>query len=144
MTIDKIEYNQNYNDDTFKLENNMTVSKEEQVSKIDDVIYPMYIPENTFLSSQDKILKEKGERIIMTFAGENPFMLIQETVNEDGNNIVSVNGEPCQLYNSIGIIDQTSITWLDEGKEYYLASNSLNQQELISVANSLTTTAIQK
>lgn len=144
MTINKIEYNQNYNDDIFKLENNMTVSKEEQVSKIDDVIYPMYIPENTFLSSQDKILKEKGERIIMTFAGENPFMLIQETVNEDGNNIVSVNGEPCQLYNSIGIIDQTSITWLDEGKEYYLASNSLNQQELISVANSLTTTAIQK
>ncbi len=146
MLINKIDYNPNYNEDTFKLENNMTTSKEqeENVSKIDDIIYPMYIPENTFLSSQDKVSKENGERVIMTFSGDNPFMLIQETINQNEKGITTVNGEPCQLYNSIGIIDKTSITWVDKGVEYYLASNTLNQEELMSVANSLTTAAIQK
>lgn len=146
MTINKIDYNSNYNEDEFKLENNMTVSKEqeEQVSKIEDIIYPMYIPQNTFLSSQDKVSTETGERIIMTFAGDNPFMLIQETINQKENGITSVKGEPYQLHDSIGIIDDTSITWVDKGIEYYLVSNTLNQEELISVANSLTTAAIEK
>lgn len=144
MKINKIDYNPNYNDDTFKLENNMTVSKEEQVSKIEDIIYPMYIPQNTYLSSQNKVSKENGERIIMTFAGDNPFMLIQETINQNEEGITSVNGEPYQLDNSIGIMDETSITWVDKGIEYYLVSNTLDQEELISVANSLTTAAIQK
>lgn len=146
MTINKVDYNANYNEDTFKLENNMTVSKEqeEQVSKIDDIIYPMYIPQNTYLSSQDKVSKENGERIIMTFTGDNPFMLIQETINQNEEGIISVNGEPYQLDSTIGIIDETSITWIDKGMEYYLVSNTLDQNELISVANSLTTAAIQK
>ena len=144
MKINKIDYNPNYNDDTFKLENNMTVSKEEQVSKIEDIIYPMYIPQNTYLSSQNKVSKENGERIIMTFAGDNPFMLIQETINQNEEGITSVNVEPYQVDNSIGIMDETSITWVDKGIEYYLVSNTLDQEELISVANSLTTAAIQK
>jgi len=48
------------------------------------------------------------------------------------------------LDNSIGIMDETSITWVDKGIEYYLVSNTLEPEELISVANSLTTAAIQK
>ena len=142
--INNIDYNPNYNEDIFKLENNMTMSKEEQVSKIEDIIYPMYIPQNTYLSSQNKVLKENGERIIMTFAGDNPFMLIQETINQDEEGITLVNGEPYHLDNSIGILDETSITWVDKGMEYYLVSNTLEPQELVSVANSLTTAAIQK
>lgn len=142
--INKIDYNPNYNEDMFKLENNMTVSKDEQVSKIEDIIYPMYIPQNTYLSSQNKVSKENGERIIMTFAGDNPFMLIQETINQNEDGITSVNGEPYQLDNTIGIMDETSITWVDKGIEYYLVSNTLEPEELISVANSLTTAAIQK
>lgn len=144
--IDKIDYNPNYSEDIFKLENNVTVSKEveEPVSKIEDIIYPMYIPQNTYLSSQNKVSKENGERIIMTFAGDNPFMLIQETINQNEEGITSVNGEPYQLDNSIGIMDETSITWVDKGIEYYLVSNTLDPEELVSVANSLTTAAIQK
>jgi outer membrane lipoprotein-sorting protein len=146
MMINNIDYNSNYNDDFFKLENNMQVSKErdEHVSKIEDIIYPMYIPQNTFLSSQDKVTTETGERVIMTFAGDNPFMLIQETINQSENGITSVNGEPYQLHDSIGIIDNTSITWVNQGMEYYLVSNTLNQEQLINVANSLTTTPLEK
>lgn len=145
MIIDNIDYNANNNADIFKLESNLTVSKEieQPTSKIDEVIYPMYLPKNTYLSSQDKVSNETGERIIMTFKGDYPFMLIQETINP--NEIVtSVKGEPYQLAETIGIIDETSLTWFDEKAEYYLVSNELETEELIEVANSLTTAAIEK
>lgn len=147
MTINNIDYNANYNTDIFKLENNITVSSDlndDLVSKIEEIIYPMYIPQNTYLSSQDKVSKEVGERIIMTFAGDYPFMLVQETINPSDTSITSVKGEPYQLYDAIGIIDETSITWDYQGMEYYLVSNTLNQEQLIEVANSLTTAAIEK
>ncbi len=144
MTINNIDYNPNNNIEMFKTENNLTASKEETVSKLDELIYPMYIPQNTYLSSQNKISKENGERVIMTFSGDSPFMLIQETITEDGESMISVKGEPYQLYETVGIIDDSSITWIDKGIEYYLVSNTLNQNELIEVANSLTTVAITK
>ena len=147
MDINDIDYNANFNEDYFKLENNMSVSNEYNnstlVSKIDDIIYPMYIPQNTYLSTQDKVSVEGGERVILTFAGDYPFMLIQETVNPQ-ENIISVYGEPFQLTDSIGILDETSLTWISDGIEYYLVSNSLEKEQLIDVANSLTVAAIQK
>lgn len=145
MDINNIDYNTNYNEDTFKIETNMTVSKEidEKVSTIDEIIYPMYIPQNTYLQTQDKVSVNGGERVILTFAGEHPFMLIQETAQTE-NNITTVDGEPFQLTEGIGILDKTSLTWINNGIEYYLVSNTLETEQLIEVANSLTTAAISK
>jgi len=149
MDISDIKYDEQIDENYFKLENNMSVSSElgidvSLVSKIDDVIYPMYIPQNTYLSTQDKVSVENGERVILTFSGDYPFMLIQETVDMENNDVVNVYGEPFQLADSIGILDETSITWINDGVEYYLVSNSLSQDELVSVANSLTVAAIEK
>lgn len=147
MDINNIDYNPNYNNDYFKLENNMSVSNEIEenalVSKIDDIIYPMYIPQNTYLQAQDKITIDGGERVILTFAGEYPFMIIQETMNKE-DNIISVFGEPFQLTDAIGVLDETSLTWINDGIEYYLVSNTLEKEQLIDVANSLTVAAIEK
>ena len=146
MNIDKIDYNCSFDDNYFSLENNMTVSSEVNLStsKIDDIIYPMYIPKNTYLSSQNKVSLEKGERVIMTFAGDYPFMLIQETINNSDAPVLSVSGDPLQLSSSIGIIDDSSITWIDDNTLYYLVSNTLDHDELIDVANSLTVASIEK
>ena len=146
MDIKDIDYNANYDENYFKLESNMSVSKEvedELVSKIDDIIYPMYIPQNTYLSTQDKVSVDYGERVILTFAGDYPFMLIQETVS-GSDSVVSVTGEPFQISGTIGILDDSSITWINDGVEYYLVSNTLDKSELINVANSLTVAAIEK
>ena len=143
MTIDNIDYNANNNTDIFKLENNLTVSNEQPTSKLEEIIYPMYLPKNTYLQSEDKVSNETGERVIMTFKGDYPFMLIQETINQN-ETITSVKGEPYQLATTIGIIDETSLTWFDEKAEYYLVSNELATEELIEVANSLTAAAIEK
>lgn len=147
MDINQIDYNCDYNEETFKFDNNMNVSLQESediaVSKIDDIIYPMYIPQNTYLSTQDKVSVNGGERVILTFSGDYPFMLIQETVNNE-ENVISVYGEPLQLAETIGILDDTSITWISDGIEYYLVSNSLDTDQLIDVANSMTVAAIEK
>jgi len=144
MSFNNIDYNYDSSVEDFKLDNNMSVFSEFDVkSVIDDVLYPMYIPQNTFLSSQDKVSINDGERVIMTFSGDYPFMIIQETINND-NSIVSVSGEPFQLVDTVGVIDDTSITWINNGIEYYLVSNSLNNEQLIEVANSMTAAAIIK
>jgi len=145
MSISSIDYNCDFDSNYFKLDNNMSVSVDLDnfTSKIGDVLYPMYIPQNTYLSSQDKVSIQDGERIIMTFSGDYPFMLIQETLNSDSS-LISVSGEPLQLVDSIGIIDDSSITWIDGGVEYYLVSNVLEQNQLIDVAKSLSVASIQK
>ncbi len=146
MTINNIDYNYDYNTEFFDLNNNLSVSFEidDSVSVINNIVYPMYIPQNTFLSGQDKVSIENGERVIMTFSGDYPFMLIQETVNSHDDSISLVSGEPFQLMDSVGIIDDSSITWISDGVEYYLVSNSLDKEQLIDVANSMSVAAIQK
>ena len=51
----------------FDLKENVNVSVTEDttvpVTKIEDIIYPMYIPENTTLTSQDKVSNTLGDFI---------------------------------------------------------------------------------
>ena len=146
MTINSIDYNYDYNEDYFKLDNNMSVFSESSDIKsvIDSVLYPMYIPQNTFLSGQDKVSLDDGERIIMTFSGDYPFMLIQETINRNDDLMLSVSGNPYQLVDTVGVLDDSSITWINDGISYYLVSNSLDQNQLVEIANSMATAAIVK
>ena len=146
MIFNNIDYDADFNPDYFKLNNNMSVSYEidSSLSKLNEIVYPMYIPQNTYLSSQDRVDISGGERVIMTFAGDYPFMLIQETINPSDESLMMVYGEPLQLSDSIGIIDESSITWTQNNTLYYLVSNSLDQSQLIDVANSVTVASIQK
>lgn len=145
MNINNIDYGSNFNDDYFKLDNNISYNSDNSsVSKIEDVVYPMYIPMNTYLSTQDKVSLDNGERVILTFAGDYPFMLIQETINSDDSNLISVSGEPLLLSDSVGVIDESSIVWVSDGIEYYLVSNTLDSSQLIDVANSVTVASIVK
>ena len=147
MNIEKIEYNKNFDDNDFKLNSNMNSStSKQQVDKtIDQVIYPMYMPQNTHLSSENKVSKENGERIIMTFSGDSSFMLIQETANiSDKNSVVSVNGEPYMLIDTIGNVTDNSVEWISNGIEYYLLSDKLTKDELLSVAKSLSVMPVGK
>ena len=146
FTVSNIDYNSSFDLDYFKLDNNMSVGAtlSDDVSKLDEILYPMYIPQNTFLSSQDRVSIDSGERVIMTFAGDYPFMLIQETIGSSGESILSVSGEPLQLSDTVGVIDGTSITWISDDILYYLVSNSLDHNQLVDVANSISVVAIQK
>lgn len=108
-------------------------------STIDDIIYPLYIPTGTVLSNQEKISKTDGERIILTFEGEKPFLLVEETSTVSNEfDIIPTFGEPYQLSDTIGALTDSSITWSSNGIDYYIVSDTMSQIELIEIASSIT------
>lgn len=140
MTFNDIDYKAKFNTNYYSLEQNVSseVTDTNEVSTIEDIIYPMYIPVNTSLSSQDKVNTATGERVILTFDGESPFMFIQEkaTVSSEFTTI-PVNGELVMLGDTIGVLDDSSISWISEGMEYYLVSSTLKDEQLLEVARSI-------
>lgn len=140
MKFSKTDMKATYDDNYFDLKTNMAsanISEEKAVSKINDIIYPMYLPSNTHLSDQDTISTVNGERVILTFDGEKPFMFVQETAKkEDEITTIPMYGEPEFLIDTVAAISDSSITWVSNGIEYYVVSDALEKDELISVAKS--------
>ena len=148
MKFNSIDMRATYNDNYFDLKENMASSDfttEKATSKINDIIYPMYLPTNTHLSSQDTVSTTSGERIILTFDGEKPFMLVQETASiEDELTTIPMYGEPELLIDTVAAISDSSITWVSNGIEYYVVSDALEKDELISVAKSISVMPVGK
>jgi len=138
----KASFNNNYFDvkENMKSKNSET---EETMSEIEDPIYPMYLPSGTYLSSEENVSKEEGERVILTFSGESPFILVQETVNTNEEDI-PVMGEPTFVTDTIGAISSNSIEFISNGISYYLSSDNLTKEEMMQVAESISPVAVMK
>ena len=142
MTFDKVNFNAKFKDSYFTLDENMEVSESEDisksVSKIDEEIFPMYIPKNTKLAGKEVIDLDKGQRVIMTFEGDSPFMLIEQTASIfQDDSVVSIDGDPLQMAMGVGTISDNMVSWISGGIEYYVVSNDMSNDELVSVANSI-------
>lgn len=142
MKFNKIDFSPTFKKNHFTLSSALNASKTteltKEVSSIDDVVYPLALPTGTKLVSEEKVKKDNGERVIMTFDGEKPFLLVEETANVfDELTVVPTNGEPYMLQDTLGTITSNSLTWTTGGMEYYLVSDVLSQQELIEVAQSI-------
>jgi len=109
-----------------------------ETSALEDIIYPLYIPSGTKLTSQETIKKSDGERVIMTFDGEKPFLLVEETASiPEEFEIIPTFGEPCLLTDTYASLTDTSLTWASNGIEYYLVSDVMSQDELLEIARSV-------
>jgi len=120
--------------------NDTTDSNQESstTSKIDENIFPLYLPTNTTLSDREVISTSNGERVIMTFSGDNPFILVEETIKPSTNlEIIPTYGEPFMLIDTVGSLTETSYTWTSNGVEYYIVSDQMQQNELLEVAKSI-------
>ena len=129
MTFDSIDYSPTFKKDYFNLDTVMStysISEDEvtETTAIEDTIYPLAIPTGTKLVSEEKIKKDVGDRIIMTFDG-------------DEFTIIPTYGEPFQLMDTLGVMTNNSLTWTSNGIEYYIVSDVLNQNELVEVAQSI-------
>jgi outer membrane lipoprotein-sorting protein len=148
MKFNSIDMKATFDNNYFSLSENMkttTSGGNQTAAVIEDIIYPLYIPNNTHLASQDKVTKSDGERIILTFDGENPFMLIEETVSTpDEFEVVPTFGDPMLLVDTIGAVSDSSINWISNGIEYYLVSSILDQKELLEVAKSISVLPVSK
>ncbi|MBQ1812878.1 MAG: outer membrane lipoprotein carrier protein LolA [Bacilli bacterium] len=149
MIFKKIDTNPKFNDEYFSLNKNIEVSKIDEsiksVTKIDDAVFPMYLPDNTTLKSKDTIAKNDGERIILTFAGDKPFVLVEETISiPDEVEIIPTVGEPTMLMDTIGFLSEDSVSWISNGMQYYITSKKLSEEEMLSVAKSISTIPVMK
>jgi len=147
LKIISIEYDKKMEDDYFNINKYYkeveNKEKEETTSNIDSIVYPMYVPSETYLTSQDITQTENGERVILTFSGESGFVLVQE--NLSNSNIENyVYGDPYLILDTVGSITDTSVSWISNGVEYSILSDSLTQEELLTVAQSIATQPIAK
>ncbi len=141
----KIDYKANLSKDDFSVDkmieetccSNETDTTEE-TGTLEDIIYPLYVPSNTFLKNREMISTEDGERVILTFNGDKNFVLIEETSSKsDEFEIIPVYGDPMMLSDTIGALSTNSLSWTSNNVDYYLASNDLTPSEILSIADSL-------
>ena len=119
--------------------------KTEQTATIDDIVYPMYLPNNTYLTNQEKIDTKTGQRLILTFGGDSSFVLVEETATcEEEGLVIPVSGEFDFLSDVIGVIGTNSITWQSNGIDYYMASETIEVSELMDIARSISVLPVSK
>lgn len=124
-------------------ENNNNTSEENTSNILKDIIYPLYVPQNTHLSTEDTISTDNGNRAILTFSGDSPFVLIEEVSRRfDELEIIPVNGDPLIMSDCIAALSNNSLYWTSNGIDYYLSSNSLDGKELMTIAEGLTGTSV--
>ena len=147
MKFNEVDKKASFNDKYFNVKENMkskNTETEETMSTIEDTIYPMYLPSGTYLSGEESIAKEDGERVILTFAGESPFILVQETVKKEEMDDIPVMGNPSFVLDSVGAVSNNSIDFISNGVEYYLSSDSLTTEEMMQIAESISPVAVMK
>ncbi len=140
MVFDSIDYSYKFKNDEFDLDKIIDNNEEEIVesSSLDDIIYPLYIPNGTKLVNEDKIDKPDGKRVIMNYDGDKSFLLVEETSDVfDEFTVIPTVGEPYLLMDTLGVVTNNSLSWTSGGIDYYLVSDVMSQSELIEVAQSI-------
>ena len=163
VAIDKIDYKANLEKEDFniddmiknnccsdnedcdpsKCEDNKKESNTKTTSIIDNIIYPLYVPEKSSLTTSEKIDTDNGNRVILTFAGEKDFILVEEASKTyDDLEIIPVYGDPQIVSGTIAALGANSLYWTDNNIDFYLASETLSGEEMLTIASSMSTSQI--
>ncbi len=103
--------------------------------------YPVANLQGTTLSEEKSVEIENGQRVIMTFSGDKEYVVIQEPAEKPLNEMpVSIEGDPVDLGFAVAALTDQSIHWEANGMAFFVASDMLSKEELITVANSMTAT----
>ena len=90
------------------------------------------------LDDEQTIQQDGVNRTVLSYTGEKSFTLVQQPVTASNQLLpVFAAGEPAQVGAAIGAITETSISWQQDGKEFFIASSDLTMDELLQVAGSL-------
>jgi len=140
------EWNTNLGDDFFVAEAIMELAQDVMgdavVITVSDVydaqLFPRFVPEGSQLIDRTRIATANGERVILTFAGDHEFTIIQESARvRDVLAPELILGEPIMVNGTVAAISDNTLTWQRNGVEFFLVSNTLNRDQLITVASSI-------
>ena len=145
INTDKKEEKKEEKDTSETQEPNEDGTKTKETATIDDIIYPMYLPVNTYLTNQERVSTDDGERMILTFSGDSAFTLIEETVSySDKAEIIPTYGTVELVGASLAVVNDNSANWFDNGIEYYLVSDVMTTDELLQVVRSISVLPVSK
>jgi len=88
----------------------------------------------------EKVIKdETQQRVILSYGGNKEFTIIQTPITKKSTDLVPVfaAGDPADLGFAIGAITDKSISWEQNGVEFFLASDSMTREEMMTVASSM-------
>jgi outer membrane lipoprotein-sorting protein len=134
-----------FESDDFAMEKNMETTEGEPAlaSAEEDedaftVFHPLYTA-GAEPASRKEIDLDNGKRVILTYEGEKNFTLIQEKLFDAPAMEMpeTVEGEIINLGYTVGALSDQTLEWSHEGIEYTLASDTLSNEELIEVAQSI-------
>lgn len=144
MIFSTVDMNKNYDSSYFTLEENMKGTKtEESTASLKDIVYPMYVPSDTYLTNKETIDTNNGKRVILTFTGAKPFTFVQENVALTDVTLL-IDGEFVLLNDVLGNATESEVSWISNGIEYYITSDVLSKQEMIEIASSVGLLAVSK
>lgn len=124
---------------------NQESDKTKQTATIDDIIYPMYLPVNTYLTNQERVNTDDGERLILTFTGDSSFILVEQVATYSNSpEIIPTYGDIELIGSSLAVINDNSANWFDNGIEYYVVSDVMKTDELLQVVKSISVLPVSK
>ena len=144
---EKIENNNENNNtpETQEPNENNDIKETKQTATLDDIIYPMYLPVNTYLTNQEKVSTDDGERLILTFTGDSSFVLVEQTaMYTDTPEIIPTYGTVELIGSSLAVVNDNSANWFDNGIEYYIVSDVMETDELLQVVRSISVLPVSK
>jgi len=147
MQFNSFEWNHEIGEDFFVADAIMELAQEvmgdgvvASVTNVEEaLLYPTYVPEGASLVDKTTISTNEGERVIMTFAGDHEFTIIQESARvRDVFAPEIISGEPVMVNGTVAAITDNTLTWQRNGVEFFLVSNTLDRDQLVTVAASIT------
>ena len=148
FVVGSIDYKANLDDKEFEVEANIDENcckdtNDKESSSLNDIIYPLYIPSETYLKTKETISTDNGNRAILTFSGAKDFVLIEEasTYNKEFLSI-PIYGDPIMMNGSVAALSGNSLYWTMNNVDYYLSGSDLSNEELLSVASSISNTIV--
>ena len=154
LKVIDIKYNTNFDEKHFEIDSiikydtktdEVTNKQDENVSKLDEIIYPMYLPTGTTFKGEETVKTDDSERVILSFTGDKSFIMIEEVSKVPGEFEVSnTDGELVFYENILGSLTDTSLNWTANGKDYYIIAENLSNEELLKVASSTGTVSLTK
>ncbi|WP_186576323.1 LolA family protein [Aquibacillus kalidii] len=146
VDFSKFEIDPKFANDTFEIESNMTsslfgipVMAGEETNQQLSVLYPNE-KMGAELVEEKEAETENGKRVMLSYEGEKNFTLVQEKVSAYPTSAAapeSVTGNPVSLGFTMAAQSASSLEWSFNGVNYYLASEDLTKDEMVTVAKSV-------
>lgn len=143
--ISNIDFKNELVKEDFNVENTSCNDCTSDVSKIDETIYPMYLPEGTTFKGEETVNGEDTKRVILTFGGDKSFTLIEEVASLPSEFMINSTDSELVFYeNVVGGLTESSLSWTMDGKDYYIIGDNLTNEELLKIAASTSVASISK